>query len=177
MDDRAVVAAQLGREPRSVVDVVARCHLDLPVVIAVPPHLDDGTPFPTRYWLTCPLAVRRIGRIESRGGVRAAEDRVAADPALRARFDAASERYRTERDALVAADAPPYVPTGGVGGTQRGVKCLHAHYADHVAGNDNPVGDMTAAEIEPLDCRSMCVAAVDGVVRRNPDWREPRQRG
>jgi hypothetical protein len=41
---------------------VARCHLGLPVVIQVPPRLDDGTPFPTLYWLTCPLATTLIAQ-------------------------------------------------------------------------------------------------------------------
>ncbi len=176
MDDRAVVAAQLGREPRSTIDVVAECHLGLPVVIAVPPHLDDGTPFPTRYWLTCPLAVRRIGRIESRGGVRTAEEWIAADPAIQERFVAAGLRYQRDRDALIEPNAPPYGPSGGVGGTSHGVKCLHAHYADHAAGNDNPVGEHTADDIEPLDCRLPCVTELEDEVVRNPAWREPKRR-
>lgn len=175
MDDRDAVAVQLGRKPRSAVDVAARCHLDLPVVIAVPPHLDDGTPFPTRYWLTCPLASRRIGRIESRGGVKAAEARIAGDELLAARFAAANRRYARDRDALVVADAPAHRPTGGVGGTTIGVKCLHAHYADHAAGNDNPVGEHTAVAIEPLDCAAPCVALIDGEPGRNPAWREPKR--
>jgi hypothetical protein len=174
VDDVAVVTVQLGRPPRSTIEVVARCHLGLPVVIAVPPHLDDGTPFPTRYWLTCPLAVRRIGRIESRGGVKEAEERLAADPVAAMRFDRATGRYAAERDALVAPDAV-HRPTGGVGGTRRGVKCLHAHYADHAAGNDNPVGETVAAQIEPLDSRVPCVAVVDGEVTHNPQWREPKR--
>lgn len=172
--DVAVVEVQLGRSPRSSIEVVARCHLGLPVVIAVPPHLDDGTPFPTRFWLTCPLAVRRIGRIESRGGVRQAEERIAADPVLASRFDAASARYAEERDALIAPGAE-HRPRGGVGGARQGVKCLHAHYADHAAGNDNPVGDVVAGEVEPLDCRHTCVAVVDGEIARNPRWREPKR--
>jgi len=164
------VTAQLGREPRSPIDVVARCHLGLPVVTAVPPHLDDGTPFPTRYWLTCPLAVRRVGRLEAAGGVKEAEARLAVDPDLAERHAAAVARYAAERDALIPADSPLPRPTGGVGGATRGVKCLHAHYADHAAGNDNPVGEHAAARIEPLDCTVPCV--IDGAL--NPEWREPR---
>lgn len=152
----------------------ARCHLGVPTVIAVPPHLDDGTPFPTRYWLTCPLAVLRIGRLESAGGVKAAEQRIAAEPLYARRHEAAMERYARDRDALIAPDAPPHRPSGGVGGAARGVKCLHAHYADHAAGNDNPVGEDTAAAVEPLDCAAPCVATVGGVAGRNPQWREPR---
>jgi len=175
MNDRQVVAAQISRQPRSVIDGVARCLLGLPTVIQVPPHLDDGTPFPTTYWLTCPLATRRIGGIEATGGVKAAEARIAADQTFAAQHDAAMTRYREERDALIGPDGPVNRPSGGVGGTRRGVKCLHAHYADHAAGNVNPVGVDTAAQIEPLNCLTTCVSESDGATARNPEWREPVQ--
>ncbi len=173
--DVDAVAVQIGRPPRSQVDVVARCHLSQPVVIAVPPHLDDGTPFPTRYWLTCPLAVRRIGRAEAAGGVQAAADRIDTDPVSAARHLAAMNRYAAERDALIDESHLGPRPSGGVGGSGGGVKCLHAHYADHAAGNDNPVGEDTAAVVEPLDCTVTCVALVGGIPQRNPDWVEPRR--
>lgn len=173
MNDRSAVAAQLGREPRSVVDVVVRCPLDLPVVIMVPPHLDDGTPFPTTFWLTCPLAVRRIGRLEASGGVKQADERILADEAFSARYRAAAERYRRERTAMIGEDAPQHQPSGGVGGSRGGVKCLHAHYADYAAGNDNPVGEETARDVEPLDCSVPCVYEGDETVMRNPAWVEP----
>ncbi len=166
---RNVVEAQIGRPLRAPSKVVSRCHLDLPVVVEVPPILDDGTPFPTRFWLTCPLAVKRIGRLEGIGGVKRMEAKAEADPVFGERLAEAHRRYAAERDALVPADAEVR-PSGGVGGTARGVKCLHAHYADHRAGNDNPVGEVVAAWVEPLDCRVPCV--IDGVP--NPEWREPR---
>lgn len=173
MNDREVVEAQIGRPLRSAADVVARCHLGVPVVTRVPPILDDGTPFPTLYWLSCPLAVRRIGRLESAGGVDAMERRAAADPEFGDRLNTAHERYRAERDAAVSVSSGPR-PSGGVAGVGQGVKCLHAHYADHAAGNENPVGQATAPFVEPLDCSVPCVATVEGVVKRNPEWREPR---
>lgn len=173
MNDVDVVAAQIGRIPRSPVDVVARCHLGLPVVTAVPPHLDDGTPFPTRYWLSCPLAVIRVSRIESTGGVKLAESRLERDPEFSASHEAAMVRYEQERDALIPADSAYPRPEGGVAGARRGVKCLHAHYADHAAGNANPVGAMTAAEVDPLDCPVACCREVEGNTERNPEWREP----
>ncbi|MBT8212577.1 MAG: DUF501 domain-containing protein [Acidimicrobiia bacterium] len=177
MDDSAVVAIQIDREPRSAIDVVARCHLGLPVVIAVPPHLDDGTPFPTRYWLTCPLASRRIARLESAGGVSEWDRRVADDPAIAASFAAVQTRYAADRDGLVDGTAE-HSPAGGVGGSRGGVKCLHAHYADHAAGNDNFIGADTARRIEPLNCSSPCVVATtEGIVEGNPDWREPDREG
>ena len=142
---------------------------------AVPPILDDGTPFPTLYWLTCPLAVKRIGRIEATGGVRRAEMLIAEDPEFADRHEAAAERYRSARDELIPAGYAGPLPVGGIGGAGAGVKCLHAHYADVAAGNDNPVGAWVAEQIEPLDCAVTCVVDHgDGPTERNPDWSEPR---
>lgn len=165
MTDRETVEAQIGRPLRAPSEVIVRCHLGLPVVVEVPPVLDDGTPFPTRYWLSCPLARHRVGRLEGAGGVKRMEARAGADPEFGARLEAAHRRYAADRDALVPADAP-HRPSGGVGGTTRGVKCLHAHYADTAAGNDNPVGEVVAAWIEPLDCTIPCVTEGE----RNRAW-------
>ncbi len=174
LDDTATVTAQIGRPSRAAADVVARCHLGLPVVVRMPPLLEDGTPFPTRYWLTCPLAVTRIDRLEGAGGVRAMERRVAIDPEFADRLEAANSRYSADRDALLSDGAAP-VPTGGVGGTTGdGIKCLHAHFADHAAGNDNPVGELVAPWVEPLDCSVPCVVADGESASLNPAWREPK---
>lgn len=173
MNDQQVVSAQLDRPLRAPVEIMTRCHLQLPVVTAVPPVLDDGTPFPTRFWLTCPLAVKRISRLESAGGVGRLENYLAVRPDLGKRMAAADVRYAEERDALLPGGTNP-APTGGVGGNEGpGLKCLHGHYADHAAGNDNPVGELTAPFVEPLDCDQPCVAETEGVVAANPDWREP----
>ncbi|GMQ85407.1 MAG: hypothetical protein BMS9Abin07_0973 [Acidimicrobiia bacterium] len=173
MDDVAVVAAQIERTPRSVVEVSLRCALGLPVVTSVPPLLDDGTPFPTSSWLTCPLAVRRIGRVEADGGVQTAETLIGGDPDFAAAHQRAMQRYGEDRDALIPRDHEGPRPSGGVGGSRAGVKCLHAHYADHAAGNDNPVGAWVAPRVEPLNCTVPCTADVGGVVVRNPEWVEP----
>lgn len=164
-DDRRVIEVQIGRPMRAASDVVARCHLDLPVVVRVPPHLDDGTPFPTLYWLTCPLAVTRIGRLEGAGGVKRMETKAAADPVFGSALDAAHETYAAERDSLLGATDGPH-PRGGVGGTTTGVKCLHAHYAHTTSGGENPVGELVARWVEPLDCVVPCVT--DGA--QNPAW-------
>ena len=164
-DDREVIEAQLERPLRAETEVVSRCHLDLPVVTRVPPLLDDGTPFPTLYWLTCPLASSRIGRLEGSGGVKRMEAKADADPRFGEALDRAHGEYAAERDSLVPLGADP-APSGGVGGTAVGVKCLHAHYAHTRAGGDNPVGDLVASWIEPLDCAEPCVLGGD----RNPSW-------
>lgn len=164
-DDRRVIEIQIGRPQRVDSVVVSRCHLGLPVVIRVPPLLDDGTPFPTLYWLTCPLASARIGRLESSGGVRRMEAKADADPDFAGALEAAHRSYETEREAMIPEGTSP-VPSGGVGGSERGVKCLHAHYAHTRAGGDNPVGALVQAWVEPLDCAEACV--VEGEM--NPSW-------
>ena len=173
MDDGSVVSIQIGRPPRSKIDVVARCHLGLPVVIAVPPLLEDGTPFPTTYWLCCPLAVRRVSRLESAGGIAEAEAKARSDREFGALLEEAGLRYATERDALLPTSYEGPRPSGGVGGARHGVKCLHAHYADHAAGNDNPVGGWVAGTVEPLNCIVGCVVETAGNPVSNPEWREP----
>lgn len=170
--DSEVLARQIGRPLRATSAVLRRCHLGLPIVAEVPPLLEGGEPFPTRYWLTCPLAHRRIARIEARGGVREAQIAIEADPELAGALAEAHARYARERDASVPADAR-HRPSGGVGGSSGGVKCLHAHYADFAAGNENPIGRRVHVEIGEPRCETPCVMFVDGEVRRNPDWREP----
>lgn len=169
--DNEVLALQIGRPLRARSVVLRRCNLGLPIVAEVPPILDSGEPFPTIYWLTCPLAHRRIARIESRGGVRAMQAAIEADRALADALAAAHARYARERDARLPADAR-HRPSGGVGGASGGVKCLHAHYADFAAGNDNPVGRQVQARIGEPRCVIPCVTRIDGNLHRNPDWRE-----
>ena len=164
-DDRQVIEVQIGRPLRADPEVVSRCHLGLPVVVKVPPLLDDGTPFPTLYWLSCPLATARIGRMEAGGGVRRMEGKVASDAGFATRLGQAHRSYQQERDAMVPEGADP-APGGGVGGSTGGIKCLHAHYAHTRAGEDNPVGELVAEWIEPLDCVVPCVAGSE----RNPEW-------
>ncbi len=164
-EDRDTVEVQIGRPSRAECEVVMRCHLGLPVVIRVPPLLADGTPFPTLYWLTCPLARARIGRLEGAGGVKRMDNKADADPEFAAALARAHFDYARERDELVPGDADP-APSGGVGGAARGVKCLHAHYAHTAAGRSNPVGSLVGEWIEPLDCVVRCVEHGE----RNPEW-------
>jgi hypothetical protein len=133
--DIARVTQLLGREPRAQFEVVVRAADGSPVVIRNAPLLDDGTPMPTRYWLVAPETVRAVSRLEADGGVRAAGAEVDADA-----LAAAHEAYARERAAALPDGWAGPVPFGGVGGTRRGVKCLHAHYAWFLAGGDDPVG-------------------------------------
>ncbi len=132
----------LGRRPAGKFSVVVRGSDGTPVVIANAPFLDDRTPMPTRYWLVGRDLCEAVSRLESRGGVRLAE--AAVDPLVLAQAHA---RYAAERDALVPDTWPGPRPSGGVGGTRRGVKCLHAHLAWWLVGGDDPVGLWVATEL------------------------------
>jgi uncharacterized protein len=144
--DTAVLTELLGREPRAAFEVVVRDTEGRPVVIRNAPLLDDGTPMPTRYWLVDRTLTVRISRLESAGGVRRAEHDIDRD-ALRG----AHERYARERDAEIPIDHAGPRPSGGVGGTHAGVKCLHAHYAFYLAGGDDPVGRWVADRLASAD--------------------------
>jgi hypothetical protein len=140
--DVDAVRAVLGREPTAAFEVVVRADDGSPVVLRNAPFTATGRPMPTRYWLIGPDLFRRVARLEAAGGVRAAE--AAVDPDALA---AAHDRYRAERDAAIPATHQGPRPSGGVGGTRRGVKCLHAHYAWYLAGGDDPVGAWVAAQL------------------------------
>ena len=141
--DIAALTVLLGRVPRGAFEIVVRNVAGAPIVIRNSPLLDDGTPMPTRYWLVDPAIVTQVSRIESTGGVRAAEAAVDTEALLRAH-----EQYAAERDAALPEHHEGPRPHGGVGGTARGVKCLHAHYAWYLAGGSDPVGAWVAARLE-----------------------------
>ena len=159
MDDRARVQALIGRRPRGQFDVVVRDALGEPVVLRNAPFLDDGTPMPTRYYLVGSELVRAVSRIEAAGGVRRAEAAIAAEDVARAH-----DAYRRERDAAVPVGHIGPRPFGGVGGTRRGVKCLHAHVAHLLAGGDDPVGRWTLTQL------GADAHVIDGLVPPVPQW-------
>ena len=112
------------------------------MVIANEPFLRDGTPMPTRYWLVDPELRVLVGRLEAEGGVREAEAQVDGEA-----LADCHRRYAAERDALIPPDWTGPRPSGGVGGTRQGVKCLHAHVAWWLAGGDDVVGEWVAGRL------------------------------
>lgn len=157
--DLRAVRQQLGREPTTPFAVVARCTGGHPLVIRNHPLDANGDPFPTLYWLTCPAAVKAIARVESEGWIARLNDRVHDDEGFDAAVEAAHRAYAEERGRLVEGAES----WGGVGGTRTGVKCLHAHYAFHLAGGDDPIGAWVAERVEPVhrEEREGRVAAID----------------
>ncbi len=141
-DDVAAVTDMLGRAPSGRFAVVVRRVTGSPVVIENEPHLRDGTPMPTLYWLVDPILTDDVSRLEGAGGVHRYESLIDADALL-----ATHEAYARQRDARTVRHEGAQ-PSGGVGGTRRGVKCLHAHLANFLVGNVDPVGALVAAELD-----------------------------
>ncbi|MBA0125447.1 DUF501 domain-containing protein [Haloechinothrix sp. YIM 98757] len=139
-DDRAVVAEQLGRPPRALRAVAARCPSGHPAVVQTNPRLENGTPFPTLYYLTCPRLGSLVGSLEASGVMREMTERLAHDTDLAERYRRAHESYLAARDAI-----EPLGHEVTAGGMPDRVKCLHVHLAHTLAVGSgvNPIGDET----------------------------------
>jgi uncharacterized protein len=155
MDDRAIVARQLGREPRAFRRVVARCPYGLPAVTEQDPYDAAGEPFPTTYYLTCRHLVAAISRLEAAGGVERWSRAVREDDALASSLARATEEQRAIRRDLAAGrtgrDGGRALDLG-IAGSQSPthLKCLHAHAAFALARPGYALGERILAEIDPL---------------------------
>lgn len=167
--DAAVAARMIGRPLRGPSAAAVRCGWGLPAVLRVQPRLSDGTPFPTTFWLACPLANKHVGRLEAQGTMVGFNELLAADADVAEAYRQAHDRYVAFRDRL-----GPRVPGDpSAGGMPTRVKCLHSLYAHHLATRDNPVGQRTAALIEPMPCPGPCVSLAPPADA--PDERPPAQ--
>lgn len=136
----AAVALQMGRAPRTPWRVAGTCLFGFPQVIASPSRLDDGTPFPTLYWLTCPHLTEAASVAESSGVLAGWAARAQADPSLAEALETADTELRTRR--AEESDANDACAGIGIAGQSSPVvpKCLHARVAVALAGIDDPLG-------------------------------------
>ena len=141
-DDLEAIEAQLGRRPRGVLEVSYRSPDGRPGVVKTAPRLEDGTPFPTTYYLTCPRAASAIGTLEAEDIMREMTQRLGSDPELAAAYRAAHEDYLARRDAIEVLEDFP-----SAGGMPDRVKCLHVLVAHSLAAGPgvNPIGDLALA--------------------------------
>lgn len=138
--DEAVIAAQLGRPPRSIHDIAHRCPCGNPDVVATEPRLEDGTPFPTTFYLTCPRAASLIGTLEASGLMKEMTDRLESDADLAASYQRAHEAYLEYREGIGHV---PEIAGVSAGGMPSRVKCLHVLAGQALAQGRgvNPLGD------------------------------------
>jgi uncharacterized protein len=155
MDDREAVVRQLGRPPRALRRVAARCPFGLPAVTEQEPYDRDGRPFPTTYYLTCRHLVAAIARLEAAGGVERWTEKARTDPDLKASLARATQEQRDVRQELAAdrtgGDDGASLDLGIGGSHDPGrLKCLHAHVAFALARPGYELGDRILAELDPV---------------------------
>ena len=130
-EDFLAVSAQLGREPRSVIEVAHRCSCGQPDVLKTAPRLEDGTPFPTLYYMTCPKATGAIGTLEANGVMK----------------EKAHDIYLAQREAIEQVSEIAGISAGGM---PTRVKCLHVLIGHALAAGPgvNPLGDRALAMLK-----------------------------
>lgn len=153
--DQDAVATQLGRRPRGLRDVAYRCPCGLPAVVRTNPRLEDGTPFPTLYYLTCARLCSLVGGMEASGRMREMTERLGTEPELAAAYARAHRAYLAERDAI-----EPLGTQVSAGGMPTRVKCLHVHVGHALGAGPgvNPFGDEALAELGEWWHAGPCVA-------------------
>ncbi|WP_448059333.1 DUF501 domain-containing protein [Cellulomonas hominis] len=154
-DDLQVLREQLGRVPRGVVGIAARCVCGRPLVVRTAPRLDDGTPFPTTYYLTCPGAVAAVSTLEATGLMKELTARLGQDEELAAGHRRAHEAYLADREELGHVEEIAGISAGGM---PTRVKCLHVLVGHALAAGPgvNPVGDLVLDLLRPVWSPERC---------------------
>lgn len=140
-EDIRIVSAQLGRPARNVIGIPARCVCGAPTVVATSPRLEDGTPFPTLYYLTHPAATAAISELEAEHVMVEFNELLAENDEIRAQYAAAHDQFVSDRESIAVVDEIAGISAGGM---PTRVKCLHA-LAGHslsVGPGINPIGDL-----------------------------------
>lgn len=153
--DIAEVSRQLGRPARGIVEVAARCRCGRPLVVKTEPRLEDGTPFPTLYYLTQPSVTAAVSTLEATGLMAQLQLQLGEDPELAEKYLAAHRSYLSDRAELAEVEEISGISAGGM---PTRVKCLHALVAHSLAKGlgVNPIGDLALAEISWLGKTCRC---------------------
>src|SRR5690606_29410398 len=143
--------------------VVRRCPAGHPLVLRCRPVRAAGLePFPTLFWLACDDVHRQLARVEAEGGVDRARAWLRAEPERLRAFAPQHHAYAAERSALLtdeerasldAAGRLEEFDRRGIGGmlARDAVKCLHLHYAHHLA-RANVIGEWIDAHHDVRRC-------------------------
>lgn len=175
--DLKIIEEQLGRIPVGVKAVASYCKYGCPQVIQNETFV-DGTPFPTLFWLTCPVLVKAVSRIEGQGWSDIMRNKIREDADLKEKLLLAHDNYRRMRKESIEEEVAGKEPaveepvakvetvcdhaifSTGIGGVRdtEGVKCLHAHYAHYLATGENPLGEMVDKMLAGFECERRCSA-------------------
>lgn len=146
-EDLQEVSRQLGRPARDIVEVAARCVCKRPIVVKTKPRLDDGTPFPTLYYLTQKAATAAVSTLEATGYMSELQRELLEDDKLSNAYTRAHQKYLAEREEIEVVDEIEGISAGGM---PYRVKCLHALIAHSLAAGKgvNPIGDLALSKLD-----------------------------
>lgn len=155
--DILAVSNQLGRPARNVIGIAARCVCGKPTVVATKPRLDEGTPFPTLYYLSHPAATAAISTLEATHVMPELAE-LLDDPEVAAAYAAAHAAYIADRESIEYVDVLAGISAGGM---PTRVKCLHALAGHALAAGSgvNPIGDRALALCSWTPTRCECLPA------------------
>lgn len=153
--DLESVSKQLGRPVRDIVAIAARCTCGNPIVVQTKPRLEDGTPFPTLYYLTLPAATSAISTLEAEGLMTKLQDQLAQDEDLAENYQSAHLSYLSDRAELGLVDEIEGISAGGM---PTRVKCLHSLVAHSLAKGPgvNIIGDLALEACSWSPSRCVC---------------------
>lgn len=164
-EDMAIVERQLGRYPRGMVAVGARCVCGRPLAVITRPLLPGGIPFPTTCYLTGPEAVKAVSHVEAEGVMAEYNELLAQDDEVRAAYERAHRLYLAFRHELAGrlGDSEEHIEGISAGGLPTRVKCLHALLAQTLVMGQgaNPIGDLTLARIRDEFSPDVCRCTVE----------------
>ncbi len=154
--DLQAVEQQLGRTPRGVLEIAYRCPDGAPGVVKTAPRLEDGTPFPTLFYLTDLRLTAEASRLEVAQVMKWMTKRLEQDEALAEDYRQAHEAYLAERNAI--EDLGTDFSGGGM---PERVKCLHVLMAYALAKGPEHVRlgtEAVAMAAEHADLRGTAIA-------------------
>ena len=153
--DLASVSKQLGRPVRDIVAIAARCACGNPIVVQTKPRLEDGTPFPTLYYLTLPAATSAVSTLEADGLMTKLQDQLSQDENLAKNYQSAHLSYLSDRAELGLVEEIEGISAGGM---PTRVKCLHSLVAHSLAKGPgvNIIGDLALEACSWSPSRCVC---------------------
>lgn len=153
--DLASVSNQLGRPVRDIVAIAARCTCGNPIVVQTKPRLEDGTPFPTLYYLTLPAATSAVSTLEAEGLMTKLQDQLSQDEDLAKNYQSAHLSYLSDRAELGLVEEIEGISAGGM---PNRVKCLHSLVAHSLAKGPgvNIIGDLALKACSWSPSRCVC---------------------
>ena len=170
--EKKVVSLQLARELKNDFSTVRSCKWGYPQVIRSK-LIQGGKPFPTLFWLTCPLLRRLVSTMESNGLIQKFEDRIEKEESYRERYlKAHEETVLVKRESLVGLELSEWQKEklfgSGIGGIANPlkVKCLHLQLANYLGGVSNPVGRDVWESLNEKKCSGERVICLE-LLRRN----------